>query len=175
MGYKEEVRALKEQRIRTGGELTPFEESLWEAAECSPFGGRVLCRSGDPYLLRVHLTPGYLVLDSSRIYLHYFVRGDLDPSPHNHPFAEAKSVILTGGYKEFRCRGVHRTEITEYEEGMVNQISHHTFHRIELLDPARGCWTLFVAGRRVQASDGEDWGFLDMETHKVIPWGSYKK
>jgi len=126
----------------------------------------------DPYLLRIYLTPTAdwwrKTLGLPGIFLHYFFRGDNDRELHNHPWQWAWSLILTGGYTEFRGtqRGtapVTVEHIWAYWPLFENFIDGSTFHRVVL--QGNGCWTLFVAGPQkppVMTEDGpkSDWGFI---------------
>lgn len=168
---------LRAQRVTTGGELSCLESSLWETAAQAPFGGIVIGRAGEPYLMRVYLLPKSKADGPDMtLYLHYFIRGDSDPNPHNHPRKSAQSLILTGGYTEFEYTPqlsltprVHVREPGSWNRGLT----HSRYHRVELLEPKKGCWTLFIAGRRLHPSDGTDWGFWDLKANCHIPWGAY--
>ena len=121
---------------------------------------------GDPYLLRVYLTPD---ADWWRnrlpgVYLHRFYRSDADRELHNHPWRWALALILRGGYTEEyqqqllwagKPLGQPWIEKRVMRPGSLNVITHETFHRVELLHPDRGAWSLFVAGPRFR-----DWGFV---------------
>ena len=157
------------------GPISQLESRLWKEAIGAVHGGIIIGRQGDPYLLRAYLLPERTD-DSSMpgAYLHYFVRGDSDPNPHNHPWNTGSSLILTGGYTEKRLTtDKGRFEVRTFWPGMHNQIQHDTYHMVELLKPEEGCWTLFTAGPRRGPSNGYDWGFFDMETKRHIPWKEY--
>ena len=89
------------------------------------------------------------------IYLHHFHRGDHDRELHNHPWDDSWSLILTNGY--FEERGVG-SKILNFvlKPGSINRIKANDFHRVDLRNPNKGCWTLFFSGPRVQ-----NWGFKD--------------
>ncbi len=101
--------------------------------------------------------------DGGAVYLHFFHRSDADDQLHNHPWT-GRSLILTGGYREERRVGdqVLQRYLRPCD---VNILYPDTFHRIDLTDPAAGCWTLFLAGERVQS-----WGFWDRHTHVFTPY-----
>lgn len=128
---------------------------------CERVARRFLARDiqrdpADPYLTRYYLRGGPRT-DGQRVnlYLHKFHRGDQDQDLHNHPWAWSVSLILTGGYVEERREGnAIRTRVVR--PGRINIIRANDFHRVDLLDPAEGAWTLFLAGPRVQR-----WGFWD--------------
>ena len=67
------------------------------------FSGFLPCKSirGNaevPYMER------YFLLDcfGTRIYLHRFLGGDAEEAVHDHPWAKAKALVLTGRYEELR-------------------------------------------------------------------------
>jgi hypothetical protein len=161
-------------RELTTTRMSLFEFLLWDRAFKSPDDGfRVIWTEGDPvpYLLRVYLRRGggkFL----PGVYLHRFFRGDADREHHNHPWKRAWSLILTKGYLEHRWNAIKKVvETFDVKPGRINRIGRDDFHRVELV---RGrCWTLFITWDRVQESDGEDWGFLDVDTEEYTPWGSF--
>lgn len=126
---------------------------------------------GSPYLTRWYLwppmprsAPGE---DEPRspfaIFIHYFHRSDHDRDQHNHPWNFSVALVLAGGYHE------ERGDYSRIcKPGAINVIRHDDFHRVELLKPKEGSWSLFVAGERVQG-----WGFRDAETHEYIPSQEY--
>lgn len=98
------------------------------------------------------------------VYLHFFYRGDEDEELHNHPWGTSLSLILTGGYEEERRDG-EKTRFRVIRPGMFNLIRKDDFHRVTLLEPQKGAWTLFITGTREQ-----DWGFWHPETKTYISW-----
>lgn len=114
---------------------------------------------GSPYLMRVHIVNQIWFLPA--IYLHYFFKGDEDRSLHDHPWAWAASLVLTGGYTEERCNGLSEplppVEIRERRPGSFSKLSYWDVHRVSLTE--NGCWTLFFAGRHIGM-----WGFVDRVT-----------
>lgn len=107
------------------------------------------------------------------VYLHYFHRGDEDPQLHNHPWPYSVSLILTGGYhEERRVEGKIHSFI--YRPGNINIIRRDDYHRVELLDPARGAWTLFLAGFGGRVPD-DSWEFWDRQTGVYTPWQEFVK
>lgn len=197
---KEKVRKLallkRRMRIRQHAienQRTPrnlLERALWAVAKWSPFGGMAVPADFSyPYLLRTYLTPDgmrlhlpgkvmnekdYGVGAGARPYLHFFFRGDGDRELHSHPWRVSYSLILVGGYIEYKWNP--KTKVVEkkvYKPWSFNVLRHDDFHRVELLDK-RGCWTLFVSVDRLAKSDDKDWGFLDVATGKYMPWGEYK-
>lgn len=155
--------------------VSHYESYLWHLAIAAPFGGIIIGREDAPYLLRAYLLPEIPSSTSApAAYLHYFVTGDTDPNPHNHPWGTASSIVLTGGYKERRLTLDRDSyEVRSFPPGSHNCIYRNTYHSVELLKPEEGCWTLFTAGPRIDPSNGQDWGFFDMEQKKHVPWGEY--
>jgi hypothetical protein len=170
------IRGAREQTSRNR-RLTLLERRYWDIAERAPFGVRLIeDEQNGPYLLRVYLTPKNRKRRTRwpRFYLHYFFRGDMDREVHNHPWRRARSLILTGGYTEYRW-DPERRRMSEriYLPGMLNRINRDDYHRVELVDPEAGCWTLFCSHGRVGPSDGKDWGFLNTDSGLFTPWGQY--
>lgn len=107
-----------------------------------------------------------------RFYIHHFVASDPDRGLHDHPFAKAYSLILSGWYWEERRRKFGKDRLRKVR--WFNSLTGDTFHRVVL--PARGpllialddnkaltcdresipCWTLFFH----TAGDVKEWGFL---------------
>lgn len=118
---------------------------------------------GDPYMLRIHLTPdkAWWRKRLPGVALNYFYRGDRDREYHNHPWRWSFSCGITNGYLEFRKDGRYAPvrEVVR-RPGSLNFIWKDTFHRVELDDPTRGALTLFVMAPR-DTPDGvdSDWGF----------------
>lgn len=94
------------------------------------------------------------------VFLHRFFASDGDRELHNHPWEWAYSLVLTGGYWEEILQNGKITW-TKQLPGSVHRIDANTFHRVKLFDETKGCWTLFVAGPRLQ-----EWGFIDLETKR---------
>jgi hypothetical protein len=101
--------------------------------------------------------------------LHHFRRGDEARETHSHPWAWCASIILVGGYREERLRlEWPEVRVRVLRPGSVNFLRHDDFHRVDLLDEERGCWTLFVHGPKMQG-----WGFLDRDTREFTPWREF--
>ena len=191
---RKEVILLAEQEMakRCGGPSS-LERKLWNAAINAPYGNKLIPgnAAGDPYLLRTYMTPDRnelfrtlydmgirnelmtRAITAARPYLHYFFRGDEDREVHNHPWSRSVSLILTGGYKEYRWMPLTREFETRYlRPGNLNFIKRNDFHRVELYN-GQGCWTLFLSMGRVMESNGRDWSFLNTDTNELIPWGEW--
>jgi hypothetical protein len=117
-----------------------------------------IVNDGDLYLVRYKLlrTPWF------RIFLHRIHRADQDRHLHNHPWPNAFSLILWGGYAE-RWQGEDsggRRRRYFYGPGgsRWNRLTPETYHRIDAVLPHT--WTLFFAGRRSRS-----WGFLTDRGH----------
>lgn len=125
---------------------------------------------GSPYLTRWYLYPAR-PRDADdegsdlrfAVFLHKFHRGDVDRDQHNHPWDLSVAIVLAGGYREERG-----SEVKTFTPGMINVIRHNDFHRVDLLDPAAGSWSLFVAGSKT----GE-WGFRNKGTGTFISQKDY--
>ncbi len=126
---------------------------------------------GVPYLTRYYLSGKNRrqLGEGPSVFLHCFHTSDQGRELHNHPYT-GTSYILKGAYTEERV--ADRTEpvyTQRYEPGSVNYLQLDTFHRTELDRDSDGnfieCWTLFIAGERVQS-----WGFLDRTTREFFPY-----
>lgn len=129
---------------------------------------------GSPYLSRYFILrrswlPNRFPFTSfPSVFLHYFHQGDKDPELHNHPWYWSLSLILIGGYWEERRTG--RGIISKvFGPGSFNIVRHTDFHRVELLKPNEGAWTLFLAGFGGRVPE-DDWGFWDRQTNEYVPW-----
>ncbi len=120
--------------------------------------------SGGPYLLRVYLFKKWRERFPG-VFLHYFFRSDADRDLHNHPWDWAVSLILKGGYYEHT-----HWDVETFRPGQTNLLLAASFHRVELLNPAEGCWSLFIAGPREKRL----WGFLDEQTGEFLPAREYR-
>jgi hypothetical protein len=144
--------------------------ALW----CCELGAsHFIFRQGQLYLGRWYLlggdghgrAPGWRGQCQHNLFLHHFWMSDPD-GLHNHPYRKSRSLILTGGYWEWRRKHVpgHHEVIFQqgkhYPPGSVNTIRADDFHRVVLCDMQRGVWTLFFAGKK----HGRGWGFLDPVT-----------
>lgn len=89
----------------------------------------------------------------ARPLLHRIWREDRDDVMHNHPWAWARFLIVSGGYVEERLLPNGDVKITTFAPGDVNRIDLTTLHRVRTVWP--NTWTVGVVGPRVQ-----DWGFL---------------
>lgn len=98
-------------------------------------------------------------------YLHRFVKPDPDRHLHNHPWP-ARSVILSGGYRELRLVAGEVKSYSRYEGDQVALLA-DTYHTIaELYD--REVWTLFTHWDKVQG-----WGFWVDGVH--VPHREYDR
>ncbi len=105
------------------------------------------------------------------VYLHQFVRSDVDRELHSHPWS-AHCYILAGGYSEERRTSSGHIERHAYAPGMVNVIEPDTFHRVDLLSD--DAWSLCITGPKVARADGEaSWSFWDRDTGKLTPWREF--
>jgi hypothetical protein len=152
-----------------------LEEKCQALSKLAP-DSTLLHTNGDPYLHRFYLwrrsdapswVPSWFKRNLPGIYLHYFHRGDLDKELHNHPWGGSLSLIITNGYREERLTetGVVSRLI---RPGSLNFIRYRDFHRVDLINPTKGAWTLFFSGARVQ-----DWGFIDPDTRSYTDWETF--
>lgn len=123
---------------------------------------------------RLLITRYYLLrLPLCRIWLHQMHGHDMDEHPHNHPHAHAASLILRGGYLEYRHgRGPGREPSLSgagswawFQPGDWNLLKPTDYHRLEDVRP--GTWTLFFASWR----EKREWGFLTANGH--VDWRAY--
>ena len=128
---------------------------------------RIFETDGDPYLSRFRL----LQIGDVTVQLHKFHRGDRNQELHNHPWRWAVSLILAGGYREERKIGESSgaNVWTRFcRPGSINVLRGDTYHRVDLLDPDAGCWTLFISGPKSQT-----WSFWDRKTGQYTPWRDF--
>lgn len=128
---------------------------------------------GSPYLTRWYVLPRGPRTDANSdqvatttpfaIFIHFFHRSDEDRDQHSHPWDKSYALILKGGYTEERG-----DRVKTFRPGMINIIRRDDYHKVTLLNPKKGSWSLFIAGRNVGS-----WGFRDMQTGEHIPWKEY--
>ena len=125
-----------------------------------------------PYLTRWYLWPRRPRTNEEHggfaVFVHFFWRGDKDRDLHNHPWSRSLSVILAGGYREERFDGDGRLVSRVKRPGDLNVIAGEDFHRVDLLEPEHGSWSLFIAGPRTKS-----WGFKNRVTRRFVPWEEY--
>ena len=78
------------------------------------------------------------------IYLHHFVASDPRGAVHSHPWGWSASLILAGGYREYRCGPDGSEIVRELRPGDLNLLEADDAHRIELF--GADCWSVFLAG-----------------------------
>jgi len=150
----------------------------WLLTKLLPFRLITGRSDNDPYLYRWTLRKRS---DGGRVYLHYFARSDDDAALHSHPWT-GHSTILAWGYREERRfktpvpgwwfskaeRWIAKDGYMVLSRPFVfldeNSLEAATFHRIDLLRPDKGCWTLFEVGPYEKS-----WGFWDRNTGEVLP------
>lgn len=163
---------------------------LWTLTCLFPWRVREVEINGNPYLRRFYIfkRQGRFFNFPFAVYLHYFYRGDEDRELHNHPWKKSKSLILTGGYTEFKkCYrvdpqdGLMKSVVLPkiYRCGDVNTIEKDDFHKIELRPHKYGkyTWTIFLSGDRISDYEEryDDWGFWDSITDTYIPQAEFEK
>ena len=113
---------------------------------------RIIAIDGAPYLERYSVGKFWGI----SFYLHRFVGNDEERHVHDHPWAWAKAIILTGFYtEEVVCAlDLDKGWISKYVlRRWYNDLGPGVFHRI--VHPTPGTWTLFFHGKRIKS-----WGFL---------------
>jgi hypothetical protein len=149
---------------------------------------------GKPYLTRSYLWGYQKELGLAKYgipdFLHFFHASDLDCLAdvvgtfeseeelarakknlllHNHPFqGKSYSLILTVGYCEERYVEGGEIEQRMVLPGDINVIDEKVFHRVQLMNEARGVFTLFYTNGRKDKDN--NWFFLDRETRKKYHW-----
>lgn len=91
---------------------------------------------------------------------------DCDRLPHNHPW-NFTSLIHYGGYTERRFwveNGKVYSEERTYKEGEVNQINKDEFHLVTSVLPRT-----LTQMTCLEATKGNAWGYLDIDTGLYIP------
>jgi hypothetical protein len=125
---------------------------------------RTIYGEAGPYLTRYTLLVGRGE-GPWALHVHHFHRGDNDAAVHGHPWRWALSLMLSGGYREWRpAHGALRPR--DVRPGAVNLLTSETLHRVDLLDGE--AFTLFLTGPK-----GGSWAFV--EPSAFIPWRDYLK
>lgn len=133
---------------------------------------RLVCKTisgpdGSVYLERYYLADSK---EHGRVYLHHFLRGDMDRELHGHPFT-SDSYVLLGSLREerrgeMRPDGTYPIVVIERHAGDTYQIGADTWHRLDLITPE--AWTLFVTGPKIQT-----WAFWSRDTGDYTPWRKF--
>lgn len=127
---------------------------------------------GSPYLTR-HVLWGDDALETHAgaphsAFVHHIHTPDGDRHMHDHPWAWAAAIVLSGGYVERRYDD-DRPDYSysrRYAVGDLNILRPGDYHSIVAVEP--DTWTLFLCGRETQ-----DWGFLVDGKH--VPHAEYFK
>lgn len=101
----------------------------------------------EPYLERFYLFLQDRTTFPFNVFLHRFIKSDPDDY-HDHPWSY-RTLILWGGYWEYTDEGKFWRGPLTYRYAPAN-----SFHRIELDDNVKSCWTLFIPGTKIR-----NWGF----------------
>lgn len=113
------------------------------------------------YLTRFYLVgPWFRTLFNCRPYLHHFHASD-DLEYHSHKWRWAYCLILWGGYTEHKkvwSGWCWLDKVRTYRPFSINKLDSNTFHRVDLLNEKRGCWSLVLCGPH--DASYPDWGFL---------------
>ncbi len=97
------------------------------------------------------------------LYLHRFHQSDTNNGHlHSHPWRWAMSIVLVGGYVEFRRHGdaVRSRKVTPLA---LNFIRGTDYHRVELLED--DAWSIFIVGPKVSS-----WSFWNVKTRETTHW-----
>ncbi len=112
--------------------------------------------NGTPFLYRYHLfTFGN---DGPGMCIHHFVKSDPDRGYHDHPWKNALSFILCGGYKE----RIFNRDAKSYKTYQRNRFTFNylngidTFHRV-MIEKDSDAWTLFAFRGR-----SKTWGMISL-------------
>jgi hypothetical protein len=138
--------------------------------------------------------------DGFQLFLHFFHASDQEDEFHNHPYTGTSLILAGGYREERRIQlGTNIKGVTFYSKTFgrkflppltalwnrltsstnhywsqpatcINGLNLANFHRTDLVDEERGCWTLFLTGARVQK-----WGFLNRFTEDFIEYQSSSK
>lgn len=137
------------------------EKHIFMFTPSSPYLGR-------HYLFRRSVLPEKIQRLFPSIYLHYFFRGDDDTELHNHPWRFSLSLILTNGYVEER-RTPEGLVRRIFRPGSINIIRASDYHRVELINPNHGAWTLFFTFDRIN----DAWQFWHPHTGEYTHWKTF--
>ena len=130
----------------------PLPLRAWCEALAATLPVQHIAPRGVPYLDRYFIS-GYSPYRFQRpapqasLYLHHFLSSDPQDEVHSHPWGWAASLLLVGGYREYRCEGDAITA-REFRPGAINVLQPDTRHRVELLE-ADG-WSLVLVGPYAQ-------------------------
>lgn len=107
-----------------------------------------------------------------RYFLHRVYQADPGRDVHNHPWPDAGTFVLWGGYVELivwrGSSGQWRERWHTVKRWTLSReaFAPNTYHTIVSVQP--NTWTLFFAGQRLR-----DWGFLEAGVH--VPHEPYLK
>lgn len=112
--------------------------------------------NGEPYLERYFIARAF----GCDLYLHRFLDSDPDRGYHNHPWKFAASLILSGRYLE-HIWSPDAVAIERWRNpGRLAAFGSRHLHRVILPEGEPECWTLFLAGPRLDTGTNSGWGFL---------------
>jgi hypothetical protein len=121
---------------------------------------------GKPYLTRYYIIPDN---DKMNVFLHHFHSSDQFIEFHSHPFKWSHSVMLKRGYIEERWNGncITRKMVLPFSFNSINSL---IFHRVDMLDEEKGCWSIFITGPRIK--EEPTWQFWNRNTREITPYTS---
>lgn len=156
--------------------------------------GRLIVIDGEPYMERYFLADIDWTFFKWRfrraVYLHCILKGDSHRGLHNHPWAPAFSIILSGYYRELKLsRSIYENTLRQGDiiyfrtpvkyilrtVRFFNSLGRGVFHRI-LMDSSTSArvWTLFIRGPITFAG----WGFVypdDKDVQDDSMHGGYER
>lgn len=156
------VRALRANTIRDPGGNLPYMSRyyLLGRPRKMPDGSSPFDEFGAP-------KPNAPVRNCPSVVVHRIHRSDSAEFLHNHPWRWALSVVLVGGYREYRVRGDGvAVECRDRRRFTINFIRAGQFHRIELIDAET--WTFVIRGRRFR-----EWAYRSASGGDTILWRGY--
>jgi len=113
---------------------------------------------GTPFLYRYHLFA--IGPDGPGMCIHHFVKSDPDRGYHDHPWKNAVSFILSGGYQERILDLSDKKSFNTYYRkrfsfNWLNGVN--TFHRV-MIDEGSDAWTIFAFRGR-----SKTWGMISLD------------
>lgn len=121
---------------------------------------KVIRHKGRPFLYRYHLFS--LTNDGPGICIHHFVASDPDRGYHDHPWNQALSFILCGGYDERILNDDKKTYVTHRRNRFTfNYLKGNgVYHRV-ILGEGKDAWTIFFFGKRSKV-----WSMVGLDGEK---------
>jgi hypothetical protein len=126
------------------------------------FKRQIIERDGVHYMWRWHIWKRHR--GAGGLYLHYFLKGDNDDAPHDHPW-DFMTFILRGGYVDEVWGDQKPRRYQLCEPGKLYRRKAEHRHRV-LLPQGRTAWTfVYLKPKR------REWGFYP--NGKFTHWSNY--